>query len=159
MVHQSVINGWRSFSTTSIITDKSWDRISHIQGILISGGNGRVTDSVAVVRSESSYWPDCLGDYAEILHQYKFIICKYLFVNALFLQQAPACQSFFQFRFITNGFTNSRWYSRKPIRCGSADISCSNLISARSYKPPNTQKEKICKRVVPRPELTPSKWM
>ena len=31
MVHQSVINGWRRLSTTSIIRDKTRDCISHIQ--------------------------------------------------------------------------------------------------------------------------------
>ena len=30
-------------STTSISTDKTWDCISHIQGVSLSGGNGHVT--------------------------------------------------------------------------------------------------------------------
>uniref|UniRef100_M4BGN9 RxLR effector candidate protein n=1 Tax=Hyaloperonospora arabidopsidis (strain Emoy2) TaxID=559515 RepID=M4BGN9_HYAAE len=43
MAHQSVINGSRRLSTSSIITDKTWDCISHIQGISLYGGSCRVT--------------------------------------------------------------------------------------------------------------------
>ena len=44
MVHQSVINGWLRLSTTSVITDKTWDCISHIQGTSsLFDGNERAT--------------------------------------------------------------------------------------------------------------------
>ena len=61
MVHQSVINRWLRLSSTSIITDKTWDCILHIQGISLWGDNGRVTplhlwQAVDVKWCSKTYW-------------------------------------------------------------------------------------------------------